>query len=350
MRKTTRKYLLLLIVVLAVAGFLQLRRLQKQLAIAHGRVEQLQYLYHETLQRLRALNAQIDAAAEIDETENRLPEEERQYYQRRMMRLEERIAFLETAVATVRAPGRSFLTPQDAARADIAGHSPLDILLPVMMDPELRDLLRVQMLATLEHEYEPLLTHYNYDLSDEDTLLALLMEKRWNAMQYRLIMMQDGLDPELRRHALESIRDDQEDLRMVLYDFLGDDDFAIYETYEQMQPERLQVDQLQQQLSRHDILLNEEQQRRLILLLHEANTALDTFVNAAIIDDSNEPRLDPGLADLYREAADHHHQRILQGAQTILTDEQMTFFEDYVAKQRALRDVAPRRNADHANP
>ncbi len=344
MRRTTRKYILLLIVVLAIAGWLQSWRLQQQLTTAHEHIERLQALHQDARRQLRGLERQIHSMWPSDDEGQRLAVEERQYYQRRMMRLEERIAFLETAAATVRASERSPVTPQGIAAGDLAGHSLMDILMPVVTDPELRDLLRVQILATLEYEYEPLLAHYNYTLADEDTLLALLLEKRWNAMQYRLIMMQEDLDPDVRRHATEAIREDQQDLRTVLHDFLGAEDFATYETYEETQPERLQVDRFQQQLLLHDIPLTEDQQRHLILLLHEENTALETLIEAVMGDPADTVPLDPEITDLYREAAENHQQRILERAQSVLTDDQATFFEDFAAQQRALREAALHRN------
>ncbi len=278
-----------------------------------------------------------------------MAEEERGYYQRRMRRLEERIAFLETVAATVRASG----TPEDATEvmtdAGIPYGSSPHALLSVLSDPELRNLAWIQMMATLEYEYEPLLTHYNYPAPDEETLLALLMEKKWNAMQLRLVMMQNGLDPELREHAVAAIRDDQEDLRAVLHEFLGADDFDVYETYESTHPERMQVDRFQQQLARYDIPLDEEQQRRLILIMHEEHAALEQFIETMISDAGDGRRFDPELMDLYRDAAGYHYQRILENAETVLTDEQMTFFEDLAARQRSLQEIALLRTVSDGN-
>ncbi len=340
MRRRTQKYILLLIGGLAVAGFIQSRRLHRQLTAAHDRIANLQIQYGETLRRLRRFQADIAVAESTAADEGRMAEEERNYYQRRMRRLEERIAFLETAAATVRASGAPENTTENMVDPRDPYGPPRDDLLAVLTDPELRDLLRVHMMATLEYEFEPLLTHYNYPAADEDTLLALLVEKKWNAMQLRLVTIQHGLEPELRAHAIAAIHDDQEDLRAVLHEFLGEEDFEVYETFAGTHPERMQVDRLQQQLARYDIPLDEEQQRWLIQIMHEEYTALEQFIETMIPDIGNGLRLDPELMDLYHDAAGYHFQRILENAETVLTEEQMTFFEDFTARQRAVQEAA----------
>ncbi len=338
MRSKTGKYMSTLFGLLAIVCLLQWIRLERQLKDSreHARAIQEHCLkaLRETRQAIGDPKA-LDAAAAAP-GENRLSAEERRYYQRRMQRMEKRIAFLETAAATWRAP-RTDQPHEEHPAFPHKQPSPTDALLTVLGNPELRDLLRLQMLTGLEQEYQSLLFFLDYDISDEDTLLALLMEKKWNAMQLQLIMLQDALDPELRRYAVDVILADQEDLRTVLAEFMGDDDFAVYEAYEQTQPERRRVGELQQTLASHGIPLDERQEHELILMLHEAGIFSRERAEPA---EPGENGSRPLTREAWQEYADEltrQHEHVLNEAEHILAAEQMEFFKSLAASQIALQ-------------
>lgn len=338
MRKTTRKTVFLLTGILAVAGLLQAHRLHRRLTVVQRQRGALEDRHIATLRWLRRLHH--DAAGPgHDDVDASLPAEERRYYQRRIQRMEERIAFLETAAATLRArPSSATETDTDSIGAVVhaaLAAAPAEVLWPLLTRPELRELLRMHLQTTLEEQYEPLFAFFDFVPADEQTLIALLIEKKWIAMNRSLLALQTEVDPEWRRIAMEALQADRDDLDWTLHDFLGAEDFAVFVEYEQTQPERARVNELRRLLIPHAAPLSAIQEHALIIALHEERNALagasdNTVGNGAI--DARVPLPHDAVALLL--------QRSLERAEAILTPEQMEVFVPFAQVSFALEGAS----------
>lgn len=344
MRKSTLKLLLVVLCITTLAATWLCRMAVRDLAFERAQVRELQSRYNAALDYARRIREEDIGAPETGGDE-RLSAEERRYYQRRVQRLEERIAFLETAAATVRARRRDADDMSIAENEIQAAATAVEHLLTVLINPELHELLRLRMLAKIEQDYGSLLSFFDYDAPSEDTLLALLLEKEWTAMQSGLLQMQTDLDPELRANAVAALLADRDDLLMALYDFIGAEDYAVYEAYENTQPERMQVIRLRQLLTRQGIPLNPDQEHALILALNEERTALDDAMLPGIPGDNSDIPPLPGEsleADL--QILSNHYQRVIVRAAAILSEDQMELFVAITATQHAAREAALRHN------
>jgi hypothetical protein len=145
-----------------------------------------------------------------------------------------------------------------------------------MMDrPEVRTLMTQQQKAALDPRYAALFKAMNLPAAQLDKFKTLLLEKQSVTQDVMAAAREQGLDPRTDREGVRKlVASAQAEIDANLKAVVGDEAFAQYQQFEQTQPQRAVLGQLQQSLSYTDAPLTDLQSTQLLQIL--AATATQT--------------------------------------------------------------------------
>lgn len=153
-----------------------------------------------------------------------------------------------------------------------------------MMDsPEMKEAIRLQQKSAMEMMYGSLFSYLDIKGEDRSALEELLLDKQMAMMEKSLQGMNGSLSGGDRKEQAEQIRQIRQEYDGKIKAFLGEEDYEVFEEYEQTQPERVQLLQFKQTLSAGNTL-SQEQEHELILAMNDARTNFPFSVNMASIE------------------------------------------------------------------
>lgn len=210
-----------------------------------------------------------------------LNNDERAALQKRIWTTEQRRAELEKQVAartdisgpadgaTADSPTASFAEEPPARRAFRRPN-----FNAVMERPEMQKLFALQRRAALDGHYSALFKSLNLTPDQLEKFKTLLVDKSTATADVAMAAREQGVNPRTDRDAYRKLLADAQanvdaDIRAVL----GDAGFAQYQHYEQTQPQRSVVGQLEQRLSYTPTPLSSEQSAQLVNILANASSA-----------------------------------------------------------------------------
>jgi hypothetical protein len=209
---------------------------------------------------------------------------ERSDLQARIQELEQRCREFALQLAAARAtPGAQSPTPAPGTRS-VAGErgpggrggpgsggrgGPGGEAARALMDtPKAQALRAVQQKAALDSRYAALFKNLHLPPEQLEKFKTLLSERESTMMDVMAVAREQGIDPrsdpEAFRKLLSTV---QADLDNTIKATLGDDAFAQYQAYEQTQPQRNVLSQLEQRLSYTDSPLTATQSDQLLQIL-----------------------------------------------------------------------------------
>jgi hypothetical protein len=137
-----------------------------------------------------------------------------------------------------------------------------------MDNPEVQKLLSIQQKAGLDSRYAALFKQLNLSPADLDKFKNLLVEKQATVRDAVTAARAQGVSTGDNRDALRQvITNAQDEVDDNIKTVLGDDAYSQYQTYEQTQPERNLVTQLQQRLSYSATPLTDDQANQVIAIM-----------------------------------------------------------------------------------
>ena len=138
----------------------------------------------------------------------------------------------------------------------------------LMDKPEIQRLLAVQQRAALDARYADLFKSLNLTPEQLEKFKNLLVEKSTAVMDVMAAAREQGANPRTDRDAFRKlVADAQADVDASIRATLGETGFAQYKEYEQTQPQRGLVDQLEQRLSYSSTPLTPEQSAQMVKIL-----------------------------------------------------------------------------------
>ena len=201
-----------------------------------------------------------------------------------------------------------------------------------MMDsPDMQEVMQVQARMALEQTHGEFVRGVDLDPDARDAFKDLLAERQMSMMSIGLNMWKEGKTPEGDASPKEII----DAFNEQIHETLGDENYALFERFEETQPERMQVDMFRERL-RGDQELDWETQDRLIEAM--ANARLNAPKNPefeALQSGSTMPN-----AEMMSEVVAHMEgisQLYLDEAAAILNPEQFTAFEESVEQYAVMQ-------------
>ncbi|MBI5422546.1 MAG: hypothetical protein HZA32_00570 [Opitutae bacterium] len=145
---------------------------------------------------------------------------------------------------------------------------PFGRFMAMMDNPEIQRLMAQQQLGALDSRYAALFKNLNLSPAQLEQFKNLLVEKRTAVADVMAAARSQGLTGRENRDELRAlVQNAQNEVDNNIRATIGDAAFAQYQNFEQTQPQRTVVSQLQQRLSYTDAPLTDAQSEQLVQVL-----------------------------------------------------------------------------------
>ena len=255
------------------------------------------------------------------------------------------------------AAGTSPTNPASPEARPLSAFNQLAALRATLAKPEVQALVAVQQKAAIESRYAALFKTLALAPEQTEKLKTLLLDQANTRQDVLAAALEQGLDPRANAAAIQQlIADAQAGTDRALRDVLGDAGVARLRTYEQTEPQRLIVAELQQRLSYTATPLSPDQADRLVSVLAaqpappsasagspasmpiaaSRNADLGTTIAAAVAGTAAGALV--GMAESARVAAPITGAAVAE-AQTVLSPPQVAALQQLQQQQQAQQQL-----------
>src|ERR1043166_909771 len=310
--------------------------------------------------QLRTLREQSRAAEEARVTESEAREaqaarvKELERTNRRLEQQVEKFATVTTQLRTneaeqakslnafaeqMRAARKNGGAPGDDKEGGLFGKGMGEMLGKMMKDPAMREMMREQQKAVINMMYSGLFKYLKLTPEEKDQFKALLTDAQLKNVEAAQALFGGENNDAAATDARKQIEDAKKQTDADIKALLGDDRFAQYQDYQKTMSERMQVDQLKNQLATENLPLNDQQTAQLLQAMKEEKTALPP----AIPDDQTQiPKKDTFTAenlDKQLKWMDDYNKRMPDRAATILSPDQLFTYKTHQEQQSSMQKL-----------
>jgi len=218
--------------------------------------------------------------------------------------------------------------------------SPMKDIASLMKNPGMKEMIRAQQKGQIEMMYGPLFKCLQLTDAELESFKSLLLDKQMALVDSSMEMMNSAATPEEKKAAADRIKEMTASYDAQCKALLGDDNYTLYKSFEETQPERMQVAMFKGSLGSADPL-SEEQEDSLIRAMHDERS---TFKSAVPGFGDPQQMPDPSqftpekITQLLEESAKLQEQYVTKAA-TILTPTQLEQFKANQKQQRAMQEM-----------
>ena len=233
-------------------------------------------------------------------------------------------------------PGDAGATNLGEGSSGIFGKGMGEMLGKMMKDPAMREVLREQQKAMINLMYAGLFKDLNLTPEEKDKLKGILTDSQMKNVEFAQGMFggKDGAAEEATKQITDAKKQTEADVKALL----GEERYAQYTDYQKTMSERMQLDQFKNQLAAENPL-REEQSKQLLQLMQTEKAA----VPAPIPSDQNQaPKKELFSAenlDKQLKWMEDYNQRVLAGAEKILSPEQLKQYQTFQEQQASLQKL-----------
>jgi len=217
--------------------------------------------------------------------------------------------------------------------------SPMASMAAMMKTPGMKDMIRAQQKGQMDLTYGPLFNYLQFSDGDLEKFKGVLLDRQMALMDVSLDMMNSSATPEERKAASGRIKEMTNVYDSKLKEFLGDENYTVYQSYEATQPERMQVNLFKGTLN-SDVQMTAEQEDNLIQAMHDVRT--NFHYSVAGLEDKQTTdfsKFTPDwIAKLLDDGAKLQAQYVSR-ATTILTPMQLEQFVASQKQQQAIQEM-----------
>lgn len=211
---------------------------------------------------------------------------------------------------------------------------------------EMKDMIRTQQKTVLgtmtDKNYSPYFTSLNLTPKQSSGLKDLIVSRSLVDAEAGMSMMAGDNDPTKRKEMMDKTKTDRDAINAQIKDFLGDDNYTQFQTYEKTVPDRMTLSMYKDQQGSGPGALNPDQESQLLLAMGDERQNFKFTT-----DFSDQSKLSGDLAsnfteekiDQYQHEIEELHQHYLDRAKTILTPEQLDPFGKFLNGQREMQKV-----------
>lgn len=214
----------------------------------------------------------------------------------------------------------------------------------LLKDPAMKDMIKAQQKAVLgpmlEKNYAALFKQLNLTPEQTAYVKDLLQKKMMAASETGMSMLDGSLTADERKAAAQQVKSEMDAYDAQIKQYLGDDSFQTFQSYEKSIPDRMSVSQFQDQLAGSSTPLSDAQQQQLIQAMYDARSSFKWTT-----DYSNQNNVNADYAAMFSE--DHLNQyaqekaqfdqQFLQQAQQILNPDQLSAFQTFMTNQSNMQ-------------
>jgi Tfp pilus assembly protein PilX len=209
---------------------------------------------------------------------------------------------------------------------------------------EMKDMIKTQQKTVLggmiDKNYAPYFASLNLTPEQSASLKDLILNRGLVDAEAGMSMLSGDNDPDKRKEIMDKTKADRDAINGQIKDFVGDENYKQFETYEKSIPDRMSLNMYKDQQGSGPGALNPDQEALLIQAMGEERQNFKFTT-----DFSDQSKLNGDLASYFTEdkinkfyeESDALNQRYLDRAKTILTPEQLDPYTKFLNSQRELQ-------------
>jgi hypothetical protein len=209
---------------------------------------------------------------------------------------------------------------------------------------EMKDMIKTQQKTVLggmiDKNYGSYFASLNLTAEQSASLKDLILNRGLVDAEAGMSMLAGDNDPDKRKEIMDKTKADREAINNQIKDFLGDENYTQFQTYEKSMPDRMSLSMYKDQQSTGPGALNADQEAQLLQAMTDERQKFKFTT-----DFSDQTKFTGDLAsyftddkiDQYQKEMEQLHQQYLDRAKTILTPEQLDPFGKFLNSQRELQ-------------
>jgi RNA polymerase sigma factor (sigma-70 family) len=222
-------------------------------------------------------------------------------------------------------------------KADAATNKAATPLADMAKSPEMKAMMKTIFAVAVDKSYGPLFTNLHLTTEQTVTLKDLILQKRMAGMDTAMSVL-TGTDAAKRQEAAVQTKAEKAAIDGQINQFLGDDNYAQFQTFEKTESDRLSVGSFKDQLGAGSAL-NPDQEEKLVQAFSEERQNFKYTT-----DYTDKSSMAGDFASVFSEERMTQHQqeeeqlnqRYLARAQGILTPDQLGSYQQFLAKQQEM--------------
>ena len=224
-------------------------------------------------------------------------------------------------------------------------NNPMHAMASMFRDPKMRDMIKTQQKAALgpmiSKQYSDLFKQLNMSPDQVATFKDLVTKKMLAGADAGLSMMDDSLDASQRADLAKQVKAQTDEADGEIKQFLGDDNYSAYQSYEKTVQDRMSVSQFNDQFAGSPTALTPDQQSQMIQALSDAR---NNFTWTSGLNQPN-PGANGDIASLLTEdniakftaEREQFDAQVIPKLTPILTPDQLKEYETFQNQQRQLQ-------------
>ena len=233
-------------------------------------------------------------------------------------------------------PAEGYAEPVQTAEPSPVPEANVMQQLAGMMDtPEMKEAIRLQQQNAMNMMYGGLFDYLGLDEEGRASLEELLLDRQMAMMAFGLQGMNGRLTPEERSEQMAQMQSVKKSYEQKIREALGAEDYAVFEEYEQTQPERMQLMQFKQTLPA-DYALSTAQEHELILAMNDARTQYVFSVDMAGLE-SNPSQLTEETVEGISRDFEQLNRIYEERAAALLNEGQQKAFAAFLQQQLVMQ-------------
>lgn len=212
---------------------------------------------------------------------------------------------------------------------------------------EMKDMIKTQqktvMGGMIDKNYGPYFASLNLTPEQSSALKDLLLNRQLADTEAGLSMLSGDNDPDKRKELMDKTKADHDSINNQIKDFLGDDNYKQFETYEKSIPDRMTLSMYKDQQGTGPGALNPSQEEQLLQAMSEERQNFKftaDFSDKSKFDGDFTSYFTPERIDKFAQESAELDQHYLDRAKTILTPEQLDPFNKFLNSQLELQKAS----------
>jgi hypothetical protein len=209
---------------------------------------------------------------------------------------------------------------------------------------EMKEMIKTQQKTVLggmiDKNYAPYFTSLNLTPEQSSSLKDLILNRGLVDAEAGMSMLSGDNDPDKRKEIMDKTKADRDAVNSQIKDFLGEDNYTQFQTYEKTIPDRMSLNMYKDQQGSGPGALNPDQEAQLIQAMGDErqNFKFTTdYSDQSKFNGDIASYFTPEKIDKFYQESDELNRRYLDRAKTILTPEQVDPFTKFLNSQREMQ-------------
>jgi hypothetical protein len=232
------------------------------------------------------------------------------------------------------------------ALATVKTNEPGNLLGSMFKDPKMKEMISAQQKLyigpMIDKSYSALFQQLGLSPDQTTTLKDLLEKKMLAGANAGMSMLSGDMDAEKRSEMMKQIKTETDGVDAQIKQFLGEDNYQAFQSYEKTVPDRMVANQFKDQLSNTANALSPAQDAQLIQAFADTRSSFPWTIDFA-----NKKNAPDDLAGLltednlakYEQEKTQYDQQVLTRAQQFLSPDQVTALTQFSDTQRKMQMV-----------